>query len=140
MDISCYRKYIVGSFTMIIKTVEAIHLNSAYRYFNKPYQNHPLVLSKNAFWLTDNKLCLGYTMDSNDKIFRPVFSHIRQGILSRVNFEYPNHVINFWNTYRARTKSILYNETNWPEEIITIILNLAYPRPKKINNKLIFII
>lgn len=45
--------------------------------------NHPLVNSGDAYWLDDRTLCLGYKLRSNNDIYRPIFSHIRQDSINK---------------------------------------------------------
>ena len=37
--------------------------------------NHPLVESGNAFWVSNNKLCIGYRLKENENVFRSVVNH-----------------------------------------------------------------
>lgn len=46
---------------------------------------HPKVESGEAFWITHNKLCIGYYLESNSDIFRPIFSYKRQRFLDEVH-------------------------------------------------------
>ena len=46
---------------------------------------HPKVESGEAFWITHNKLCIGYYSIANPYIFRPIFSHKRQRLLDKVH-------------------------------------------------------
>jgi len=64
-------------------------------------RNHPLVLAKKAYWLNDRELCIGYELDNNPNIYRPIFSHKRQRLLDKVNL----NVINpykFWNKIKSK--------------------------------------
>ena len=47
--------------------------------------NHSRVLSGEGYWITYNKLCIGYKMNSNPEIFRPIFSHKRQKLIDRLH-------------------------------------------------------
>ena len=47
--------------------------------------NHPLVNSGNAYWINSNTLCLGYTLKTNNAIFRPIFRHKCQDLIN--NFQ-----------------------------------------------------
>jgi len=46
---------------------------------------HPKVLSGEAFWITNNELCIGYYKRINPNIFRPIFSYKRQKIVDELN-------------------------------------------------------
>ena len=41
-------------------------------------KNHPLVDNRIAYWKTCDTLCIGYTLKSNPKVFRPIFSPNRR--------------------------------------------------------------
>ncbi len=58
------------------------------RAIDRHCQNHPLVNSKDAFWKTSKNLCVGYRLNSNRKIFRPIFSHRRQDLIN----EFQKHI------------------------------------------------
>ena len=47
---------------------------------------HPKILSGEAYWITHNELCIGYYLDTNGNIFRPIFSHKRQIMLNIVQY------------------------------------------------------
>jgi len=65
-------------------------------------RNHPWVLSGKAYWITHNTLCVGYELDNNPEIFRPIFSHKRQILLNMVNEKYQ---IKIWKKFWHRMKS-----------------------------------
>ena len=46
---------------------------------------HPKILSGEGFWITHNKLCIGYYFIENPNIFRPIFSYSRQRLLDKVH-------------------------------------------------------
>lgn len=150
MDTVKYRRLCLGrdqnKFEMVKKVVDLNYNEKSYdgiHWTSMTYdsqKNHPLVLSGNAFWQTNNELCIGYILVTNHDVFRPIFSHVRQRILDQINFVFPRYIIHFWEKYRKRSWGLLFKKKKLPIEIINIIINLAYPRPKKINNKLIFII
>jgi hypothetical protein len=94
MDVIKYRKWYLqrnwgeNIFRMIKYGVEfkEIRIRRNNKIMTIDFQrNHPLVLAKKAYWLNDRELCIGYKMDSNPDIFRPIFSHKRQRLLDRLN-------------------------------------------------------
>ena len=143
MDTVKYRRLCLGrgqtKFKMVKKVVELDYFAETSTRFQRPMytydlqKNHPLVLSGNAFWQTHNELCIGYVLVTNNDVFRPLFSHARQRILDQLNFVFPRYINHFWKKYRTRSWDLLFKKKNLPIEIINIIINLAYPMPKKIN-------
>ena len=128
MDVSKYRKiYLsenwgVNRFQMIKYNVsEDVRWN---RIFNTEYGRiHPLVLAKKAYWINERELCIGYKMDTNPEIYRPIFSHKRQRVLDVMNdlMVKPK----FWNKIRTKYFNYLYKmkvELNEKESIILPIL------------------
>ena len=55
--------------------------------------NHPLVNSGDAYWINDTTLCVGYTLKSNNAIFRPIFSHSRQDLINEFQENIQNGVL-----------------------------------------------
>jgi hypothetical protein len=125
----------VAELDYFAQTSEARFQVPMYRHLtlSEQKQNHPLVLSGNAFWQSHNELCIGYVLVTNNDVFRPLFSHARQRILDQLNFVFPRYINHFWKKYRTRSWDLLFKKKNLPIEIINIIINLAYPMPKKIN-------
>ena len=48
-------------------------------------KNHPKVLCGEGYWITHNKLCIGYELNNHPEIYRPIFSHKRQRLLDRLH-------------------------------------------------------
>ena len=64
--------------------------------------NNHLILSEEAFQIGYTRLlCVGYEFRENMNVFRPVFSHKRQLLLDKVNFNI-HRPIHFWNKYRIQ--------------------------------------
>jgi hypothetical protein len=94
MDIIKYRKYIVNTDENLgkekywirkYKSVPQWKKNNAYSYLKTGdilILNHPLVNSGEAYWSTNTKLCLGYKLEYNSNIFRPIFSYSRQKMIN----------------------------------------------------------
>jgi len=119
----------IGKFIMVKKVVKPAKVNCCFVYCdNVNEKGHELVLSGEAFWQTYNELCIGYVLESDNKVFRPIFSFSRQRILNELNEQFPTVVKSFWDNYRTRYGYMLYTQTTLPKEIIFIILNFAYPR------------
>tara|TARA_B100000795_G_scaffold262470_1_gene240444 strand:+ start:876 stop:1334 length:459 start_codon:yes stop_codon:yes gene_type:complete len=103
-------------------------------------RNHPLVLSKEAFWITHDKLCIGYELNENPEIFRPIFSHKRQRLIDRIhkftllfdnngektNEDEKGHTIDnpykFWNKNKSKYFKEIYKIKNIPVECIKCIV------------------
>jgi len=110
MDVIKYRKWYLQEnwgeniFRMIKYGVEfkEIRIRRNNKIMTIDFQrNHPKVLSGEGYWITHEKLCIGYKMISNPEIYRPIFSHKRQRLLDKVNL----NVINpykFW--YKIKLK------------------------------------
>mgnify|MGYP006434244903 FL=1 len=64
-------------------------------------RNHPMVLSGKAYWLNDRELCIGYELDSNHEIYRPIFSYKRQRLLDKIHLNIINPY-KFWNKIKSK--------------------------------------
>jgi len=137
MDVLKYRRYYLeqnwglNRFHMIIHNVDEDVAND--RVFETPYGRiHPLVLSKKAFWINEHELCVGYKLDINPEVFRPIFSHSRQRMLDRVHDEEEDEDGNkeqnirnpfkFWNKIKTRYFSTLYKKKALPIVCINYII------------------
>ena len=91
MNSGKYRKIILqenwgeNKFSMVVERVNIP------RCFPCPYsvnfqKSHPKILSGEAFWITHNKICIGYYYTINLDIFRPIFSYKRQRLLDNVHY------------------------------------------------------
>jgi hypothetical protein len=113
------------------------------RCFPCPYsinfqRSHPKVLSGEAFWITHNKLCVGYNFETNTNtnIFRPIFSHKRQRLLDRIHkfnginkTDKGNTIDNpkkFWNKVKSKYFIILFKVKKLPIVCIEKIINMIY--------------
>lgn len=87
-----YRKWILcenwrdNEFNMKIYEVENMEEQNT-QSLNDLKKNHPFVLSNGGFWISYNRLCIGYEMSKNPEIFRPIFSQKRQRLIDKLNFE-----------------------------------------------------
>lgn len=88
-------------------------------------RNHPKVLSGEGYWLTHQKLCIGYVCRKNPKIFRPIFSYKRQNLLDKVNKDLYNH-IKFWNKAKSKYFLTLSENKKIPLDCIKYIINFIY--------------
>lgn len=95
-----------------------------FQIFNTAYGRiHPLVLSGKAYWINKDELCIGYKLDTNSEIYRPIFSNKRQGLLDKINelMVKPK----FWNKIRTKYFNYLYKMKvvlNEKESIILPVL------------------
>jgi hypothetical protein len=137
MNLTKYRKWYLeenwknNEFTMIEEKVDVP------RCFPCPYSinfqiSHPKVLSGEAYWITHNKLCLGYELQKNPEIYRPIFSHKRQRLLDRLhkfnefNEEDEGNTIdnpkNFWNIIKSKYFNSLSQIKKLPIDCINHIV------------------
>ena len=135
MDITLYRKlYLSGNwgsnrFTMIkhkIVGFKKLKVWKNNRVIRVDYRNnHPSVLSGNAYWVNDRELCVGYQLQSNPTVFRPIFSHRRQRLLDQVNAEIlrPTH---FWRAVRMRYWTTVCNIKQLPLDCLDCIVRFIY--------------
>jgi len=132
MDIIKYRKYYLSEnygdnrFRMMKYCVGKEYSGSK-RYnkiFNTVFgRNHPLVLSGKAYWINKDELCIGYKLDSNPEIYRPIFSHKRQRLLDKLTKDIINPY-KFWNKVRTQYFSSLYKIKKLPVSCIENIIML----------------
>ena len=137
MNVTKYRKWYLeenwknNEFIMIKEKVVVP------RCFPCPYSinfqmSHPKVLSGEAYWITHNKLCLGYELRKNPKIYRPIFSHKRQRLLDRlhkfneINEEDEGNTIDnpkkFWNKIKSKYFNSLSQIKKLPVDCINHIV------------------
>jgi len=145
MDVFKYRKLCLeenwgkNRFQMIIYNVGEYVVED--RVFITPYGRiHPLVISKKAFWINKDELCLGYTLDTNPEVFKPIFSHSRQMILDRVHNEKIDEDGNkeqnirnpfkFLNKIKRRYFNTLYKKRNLPTVCIRYIIMFLFANTK----------
>lgn len=84
-------------------------------------RSHPRVLSGEAYWITHNKLCVGYKSRENPEIYRPIFSNSRQRLLDNVN----NNIITpkkFWNKVKIKYFIELYRNKMLSVDCINYII------------------
>jgi hypothetical protein len=125
MDVSKYRKILLGmpvhtDYLGILVTVVRKNLN--YREWHEHGQ-HADVLSGKGFWMNFCTLCMGYEMNFDRTIFRPIFSHRRQRLLDQVHL----NVIkpdNFWKKVKSKyyKKLIIVMPKSMPIECIVHII------------------
>ena len=83
MNSGKYKKIILqenwgeNKFSMIEESVNVPQC-FPYTYSVDFQKSHPKILSGEAFWITHNKICVGYYYRINPDIFRPIFSYKRQ--------------------------------------------------------------
>ena len=134
MDIIKYRKWYLSenwgenNFTMIQYYVEfkEIRVRMNNRIMTYDFQrNHPKVLSGEGYWITHDKLCVGYVSRKDSKIFRPIFSHKRQKFLDDVNSDI---VISkkFWNKVKSQYYLSLCKIKKLPLECADYIVRFIY--------------
>jgi len=87
--------------------------------------NHPSVLSGHAYWVNDRELCVGYRLQSNPSVFRPIFSHRRQRLLDQVNVEILRPT-NFWRAVRMRYWTTICNVKQLPLDCVDCIVRFIY--------------
>lgn len=146
MNATIYRKIVLvenwgeNKFIMIEETVNVP------KCFPCPYSSHfqishPKVSSGEGYWITHNKLCIGYYYQENPNIFRPIFSYTRQKLLDKVHYgekeedeeedekdEEPNYSIINPKLGYARQKYLfgLDNKKILPMGCIEIILSFIH--------------
>jgi len=134
MDNLKYRKLYLqenwqeNKFIMVKYDVETCEFNHCVKESKMTidYQRiHPLVLDGTAYWITHNKLCVGYNLSENNNVFRPIFSNKRQRILNKVNKNIINP-LKFWNKVKTNYFIILYNNKKIPIECINYIIQFIY--------------
>ena len=145
MDIQKYRKLYLqtnwanNKFNMIIirsyKQRRIYRKDNYYENINRVKVdgwNHYLVNSKKAFWINKDELCIGYKLDTNPEIYRPIFSHSRQRILDKVHNEEIDDDGNknqnirnpykFWNKIKTKYFNTLYKKRELPTVCISRII------------------
>ena len=123
MNATKYRKWYLeenwknNEFIMIKEKVVKFSSSSRFSF----QISHPKVLSGEAYWITHNKLCLGYEMRKNPKIYRPVFSHKRQLLIDNVNKDIINSK-KFWNKIKSKYFNSLSQIKKLPVDCINHIV------------------
>lgn len=75
-----------NAFIMVEETVNEPSLTDAFSYSVHFQVDHPKVSSGEGYWITHNKLCIGYNYRETPNIFRPIFSYKRQRLLDKVHY------------------------------------------------------
>ena len=136
MNSSKYRKWYLQENWSDNKFVMIQEIVNIPRCFPCPYsinfqRVHPKVKSGEAFWITHNKLCIGYHSVANPDIFRPIFSHKRQRLLDEVHGKNEEHSVYNPNFSYARKKYLVAfneyiicsNKKKIPMDCVNIILS-----------------
>ena len=105
MDVVKYRKWYLSEnwgenrFRMIICNASTLKIRQTGLYcVRRSRRPHPLVSKGVAFWVHRYELCIGYKLDSNPNIYRPIFCARRQSILASVHQDMPT----FWRKLKER--------------------------------------
>jgi len=111
--------YGVNEFRMVLCHVKQHRRHKRHR----DGTNHPKVLSGEAFWFDESKLCIGYELYSNRNIFRPIFSHKRQRLLEFVHLDIICPTA-FWHNVKRRYYVCMSKIKKLPLECVAHIVNL----------------
>ena len=137
MNSGKYKKIILqenwgeNKFSMIEESVNVPQC-FPYTYSVNFQKSHPKILSGEAFWITHNKICVGYYYRINPDIFRPIFSYKRQRLLDNIHYgKKDNYSIINPNLRYARKKYmvafnkyiICLNNKKIPMDCVNIILS-----------------
>jgi len=123
MDIQLYRKYLLNWPLNywdwdILKLSEKMSTHFyPDRYLNR---NHPLVISGNAYWINRKTLCLGYKLEIDNDIFRPIFSHKRQIMIDEF---LPNIKIAVYKREKNKKCLEIIRIKKLPTEVIHLIMS-----------------
>lgn len=138
MNSTIYRKIVLvqnwgeNKFIIIEETVNVP------RCFPCPYSahfqiSHPKVSSGEGYWITHNKLCIGYYYNENPEIFRPIFSYTRQKLLDKVHYGKKEEDEDVCNDYSIIKPNLRYARNKYlfgfvrkkelPMECVKIILS-----------------
>lgn len=90
------------------------------------WSNHPLVNSGDAYWLNERTLCLGYKLRSNNAIYRPIFSLIRQESVDKFQKNISKMVLKRERSMSKKAYIVLLKVKELPVEIVDKILKIAY--------------
>lgn len=120
-----------NKFIMVEETVNVPRLCRYFTYSVHFQVDHPKVSSGEGYWITHNKLCIGYNYRENPNIFRPIFSYKRQRLLDKVHYgnkkeeDNPDYSIINPKLAYARKKYIfgLDSKKILPKDCIEIILS-----------------
>ena len=91
-----------------------------------PWSNHPLVNSGDAYWLNERTLCLGYKLRSNNAIYRPIFSLIRQESINKFQKNISKMVLKRERSMSKNAYIVLLKVKELPVEIVDKIVKIAY--------------
>lgn len=90
------------------------------------WSNHPLVNSGDAYWLNERTLCLGYKLRSNNAIYRPIFSLIRQESIDKFQKNISKMVLKRERSMSKNAYIVLLKVKELPVEIVDKIVKIAY--------------
>ena len=90
------------------------------------WSNHPLVNSGDAYWLNERTLCIGYKLRSNNAIYRPIFSLIRQESIDKFQKNISKMVLKRERSMSKNAYIVLLKVKELPMEIVDKIVKIAY--------------
>jgi hypothetical protein len=89
------------------------------------FENHPLVKKGHAYWESDNELCIGYILDKNPEIYRPIYSHKRQDLLDIINKNIKTPFV-FWNKIKSQYFITISKIKKLPLDLTKKIIEYIY--------------
>ena len=134
MQLEKYRRHVVNSWSikkywdkiiLYVAPNDRIHRPNLYPILQSCGENHPQVNSGNAYWTTDTTLCLGYTLKSNNTIFRPIFSYKRQELINKFQDKISEIVLKRNESMKNKAKIELYKIKKLPEDVLYHIFEMV---------------
>ena len=141
MDIYDYRRYILNrregnnndswEDVVLRLPITVARQYSCYQRFcarrlSEYWSNHPLVNSGDAYWLNERTLCIGYKLRSNNAIYRPIFSLIRQESIDKFQKNISKMVLKRERSMSKNAYIVLLKVKELPVEIVDKIVKIAY--------------
>ena len=95
-----------------------------------PYKQHPDVLNKKAFWHDSKTLIVGYSLNNNPDVFRPIWQRDNETLKKRMRIDirkYAKFTAAIFREILVK-KTLMKDETfnKFPEDVINHIARYTY--------------
>ena len=91
-------------------------------------ENHPWVNKGIAFWTGGQELCIGWILNNNLSIYRPIFSHKRNNLINKINKDIilQTNVGKIWKKAKSRFFYQLCKIKKIPTVLVMHIVEFTY--------------
>ena len=128
MNLFKYREIYLNDFTM--QKVSTPKPKTYYCALQSLYtdDNHPWVNKGLAFWTGGQELCIGWILNHNPNIYRPIFSYKRYDLINKINKDIVlgTNVDKIWKKAKSRFFYQLCKIKEIPTVLVMHIVEFTY--------------